>query len=237
IAVRRRRPFTDPGEILSALLAAEDAGDRLTELELLHQCIFLLNAGHETTTNLIANAVLSLLEHPVELARLRAEPGLLESAVEEFLRFQSPNQLGNRRAVADAAIGSVAMPAGTLVTLGIGAANRDPARFHEPDRLDLGRTPNRHLAFITGIHACAGMPPGSTRSGASQGDPEAFDRDVFLLRERVFTIRSKYEVWAEDGTAILYVERPTYPLRTLVAYLVGLVAGFVVLARLGYFAE
>src|SRR5947208_15720830 len=78
-------------------------------------------------------------------------------AVGESLRFTCPIKLGNRRAVADAAFGSVAMPAGTLVTLGIGAANRDPARFHEPDRLDLGRTPNRHLAFITGIHACAGM--------------------------------------------------------------------------------
>ena len=157
IAARRRRPSTDPGEILSALLSAEDAGDRLTELELLHQCIFLLDAGHETTTNLIANAVVSLLEHPAELARLAAEPGLVGSAVEEFLRFQSPNQLGNRRAVRDAVIGSVAMPAGTLVTLGIGAANRDPAQFPDPDRLDLARTPNRHLAFITGIHACAGM--------------------------------------------------------------------------------
>jgi cytochrome P450 len=157
IAERRRRPGTDPGEILSALLAAEDAGDRLTEIELLHQCIFLLNAGHETTTNLIANAVVALLEHPGEWARLRAEPGLLTSAVEEFLRYQSPNQLGNRRVVADATIGGVAMPEGTLVTLGIGAANRDPSQFPEPDRLDLGRTPNRHLAFITGIHACAGM--------------------------------------------------------------------------------
>jgi cytochrome P450 len=157
IAERRRRPSTDPGEILSALLAAEDAGDRLTELELLHQCIFLLNAGHETTTNLIANAVAALLEHPGEWARLRAEPALLGSAVEEFLRYQSPNQLGNRRLVADATIGGVAMPEGTLVTLGIGAANRDPAHFPDPDRLDLGRAPNRHLAFITGIHACAGM--------------------------------------------------------------------------------
>ena len=157
IAERRRRPSQDPGEILSALLAAEDAGDRLTEVELLHQCIFLLNAGHETTTNLIANAVVSLLEHPREHTRLRTEPGLLPSAVEEFLRYQSPNQLGNRRLMADAGIGGVALPAGTLVTLGIGAANRDPARFPDPDRLDVGRTPNRHLAFITGIHACAGM--------------------------------------------------------------------------------
>jgi cytochrome P450 len=98
-----------------------------------------------------------LLEHPAELARLRAEPALITSAVEEFLRFQSPNQLGNRRVVADAKVGGVALPAGTLVTLGIGAANRDPAQFPDPDRLDLGRTPNRHLAFIVGIHACAGM--------------------------------------------------------------------------------
>src|SRR5205814_5531918 len=85
-------------------------------------------------------------------------------------------------------------------------------------------------------HLRAGGAPGAPRRPAPDADP-AFDRDVFLLRERVFTIRSKYEVWAEDGTAILYVERPTYPLRTLVAYLAGLVAGFVVLARLGYFAE
>jgi hypothetical protein len=157
IAARRRRPSTDPGEILSALLAAEDAGDRLTELELLHQCIFLLNAGHETTTNLIANAVAALIEHPAEWARLRAVPALLSSAVEEFLRYQSPNQLGNRRVVAEAVVDGVTLPEGTLVTLGIGAANRDPAQFPDPDRLDLGRTPNRHLAFIVGIHACAGM--------------------------------------------------------------------------------
>jgi cytochrome P450 len=157
IAERRQRPSQDPGEILSALLAAEDAGDRLTEVELLHQCIFLLNAGHETTTNLIANAVVTLLERPAEYARLRATPGLLTSAVEEFLRYQSPNQLGNRRVVAEAQVGGVALPVGTLVTLGIGAANRDPAQFSEPDRVDLARTPNRHLAFITGIHACAGM--------------------------------------------------------------------------------
>ena len=157
IADRRRRPGQDPGEILTALLAAEDAGDRLTEVELLHQCIFLLNAGHETTTNLIGNAVVALLERPGELARLRAQPDLIGPAVEEFLRFQSPNQLGNRRVVAEAEVGGVTLPEGTLVTLCIGAANRDPAQFPDPDRLDLGRAPNRHLAFITGIHACAGM--------------------------------------------------------------------------------
>jgi cytochrome P450 len=157
IAARRRRPSREPGEILSALIAAEDAGDRLTEVELLHQCIFLLNAGHETTTNLIANAVLTLLEHPDAAARLRAEPALMNVAVDEFLRFQSPNQLGNRRVIVAAVVGGVELPPDTLVTLGIGAANRDPAQFPDPDRVDVARTPNRHLAFVTGIHACAGM--------------------------------------------------------------------------------
>lgn len=157
IADRRRRPSTDPGEILSALIAAEDGGETLTEVELLHQCIFLLNAGHETTTNLIGNGIVALLDHEGELERLRAEPELITSAVEELLRYQSPNQLGNRRVIADAEVGGVPLPAGTLVTLGIGAANRDPAQFPDPDRLDLARTPNRHLAFIVGIHACAGM--------------------------------------------------------------------------------
>jgi len=157
IAERRHRPSQDPGEILSALIAAEDVGDRLTEVELLHQCIFLLNAGHETTTNLIANGVQALLEHRDQWERLRAEPGLITPAIEELLRYQSPNQLGNRRAVADAKVGGVDLPLGALVTLGIGAANRDPAQFPEPDRLDIARHPNRHLAFITGIHACAGM--------------------------------------------------------------------------------
>ena len=157
IADRRRRPSTDPGEILSALIAAEDGGEKLSEIELLHQCIFLLNAGHETTTNLIGNGIVALIENPGELVRLTGEPGLITSAVEELLRYQSPNQLGNRRLIADAQVGGVTLPAGTLVTVGIGAANRDPAQFPDPDRLDLGRAPNRHLAFIVGIHACAGM--------------------------------------------------------------------------------
>jgi len=157
IAERRRGPSQDPGEILSPLIAAEEAGERLTEVELLHQCIFLLNAGHETTTNLIANGVLSLLEHHDQWERLRADPELITPAVEELLRYQSPNQLGNRRTVAAVKVGDVELPEGALITLGIGAANRDPAQFPEPDRLDIARSPNRHIAFITGIHACAGM--------------------------------------------------------------------------------
>lgn len=146
------------GEVLGMLLAEEtEAGERLSDVELIQNCIFLLNAGHETTTNLIGNAVAALIENPSELARLRAAPSLIDGAVEEFLRYESSNQLGNRRVVETVEIGGVALEPGTLVTLGIGAANRDPAQFADPDRLDLARTPNRHLAFGSGVHACAGM--------------------------------------------------------------------------------
>ena len=114
-------------------------------------------AGHETTTNLIGNALVLLCEWPAERARLLREPALIESAVEEFLRFESSNQLGNRRTARDVEIGGVALEAGTSLTLCIGAANRDPARFERPDALDLARSPNRHLAFGTGPHQCVGM--------------------------------------------------------------------------------
>ncbi len=158
------------GEILSILVEAsavtarERGGpgatsgiEHLSEAELLHNCIFLLNAGHETTTNLIGNGIDLLVRHPQAAQRLRAEPALIETAVEEFLRLESSNQLGNRRAARDIALAGVPMPAGTYVHLAIGAANRDPAQFPDPERLDIARSPNRHLAFATGIHACAGM--------------------------------------------------------------------------------
>ena len=163
VARRGREPAHDDGEILSKLIAASAfapgsvADERLSELELLHNCIFILNAGHETTTNLIGNGVDLLIRHPDAQRELRQRPELIESAVEEFLRMESSNQLGNRRAARDTALGGVAMPKGTYVHIGIGAANRDPAQFSDPDRLDLARKPNRHLAFGTGIHACAGM--------------------------------------------------------------------------------
>jgi cytochrome P450 len=152
----------DEAEILSTLVASSEfassqGGERLSELELLHNCIFLLNAGHETTTNLIGNAVDLLIRHPDTLAELRARPELITTAVEEFLRLESSNQLGNRRAAKDTVLGGIAMPEGSYVHLCIGAANRDPAQFPEPDRLDIVRQPNRHLAFGTGNHACAGM--------------------------------------------------------------------------------
>ncbi len=144
-------------DLISLLLHGEYAGQRLSGPELVHNCIFLLNAGHETTTNLIGNGLVALAEHPAQRERLIAEPDLIKSAIEEFLRFESPNQLGNRITAVPVAIGGVALPAGTQITVCIGAANRDPEQFLEPDTLDVGRSPNRHLAFASGIHQCAGV--------------------------------------------------------------------------------
>jgi cytochrome P450 len=157
VAARRARPGDPARDVLTRLIAGEADGERLSEHELLQNSVFILNAGHETTTNLIGNALVLLCEWPDERARLLAEPGLIASAVEEFLRFESSNQLGNRRTTRAVEIGDVALPAGTSLTLGIGAANRDPARFPRPDVLDVARAPNRHLAFGTGPHQCVGM--------------------------------------------------------------------------------
>jgi cytochrome P450 len=156
---RRRITPGDPArDVLTRLIQGEAAdGERLTEAELLHNCIFLLNAGHETTTNLIGNGLHALLDAPDQKERLIEQPGLAKLAVEEFLRFESSNQLGNRAAAADTEIGGVPVMAGTRITLCIGAANRDPAQFDDPDQLDVARAPNRHLAFATGAHQCAGM--------------------------------------------------------------------------------
>jgi cytochrome P450 len=147
--------------VLTRLIQGDEAdGERLNENELLHQCIFLLNAGHETTTNLIGNALHSLALWPAERERLSEnldDAVLVKSAVEEFLRFESSNQLGNRITTQETVVGGVTLPPDSRITLCIGAANRDPAQFPDPDRLDLAREPNKHLAFAHGIHTCAGM--------------------------------------------------------------------------------
>jgi cytochrome P450 len=156
-AHRRAHPGDPERDVLTRLIQGEADGERLTHDELLHNCIFLLNAGHETTTNLIGNALHTLTEWRDQKARLIAQPELIRSAVEEFLRFESSNQLGNRIATRDTAVNGVPLAAGTQITLCIGAANRDPEQFPDPDRLDLARNPNRHLAFGSGPHQCAGM--------------------------------------------------------------------------------
>jgi cytochrome P450 len=155
VADRRRRPRED---LISALVQAEEAGDRLSGDELMEMCVLLTVAGLETTANLIGNGVNALLDHPDELDRLRAEPGLIGSAVEELLRYDAPIQLSGRIPIENVEMFGRGMRKGQMIGIVLGAANRDPAVFAEPDRLDLSRTPNNHLAFGRGIHFCLGAP-------------------------------------------------------------------------------
>jgi cytochrome P450 len=167
VADRRRNPGDPEHDVLTRLIQGESTGEKLSETELLQNCVFILNAGHETTTNLIGNALVALEEWPQEKDRLLRTIGrspdwealepAMTLAVDEFLRFESSNQLGNRRALRACEVGGVPLPEGALVTLCIGAANRDPAQFEHPDVLDLARENNRHLAFGFGIHQCAGL--------------------------------------------------------------------------------
>ncbi len=167
VAERRRHPGDPERDVLTRLIQGEAQGEQLSEIELLQNCQFLLNAGHETTTNLIGNALICLQEHPTARAQLlqdlqqaasdEARDAVLNLAVEEFLRFESSNQLGNRRALQATQLGGVDLPAGALVTLCIGAANRDPAQFEQPEQLNLRRSGGKHLAFGFGIHQCAGL--------------------------------------------------------------------------------
>ncbi len=153
---RRKRPGDPATDVLTRLIEGV-GGETLTETELLQNCIFILNAGHETTTNLIGNALASLHAWRGERKRLLEDPGLINTAVDEFLRFESPNQLGNRMTTANCEFHGETIGAGTRVHLCIGAANRDPRQFPEPDRLDISRKPNKHHAFAGGPHLCVGF--------------------------------------------------------------------------------
>ena len=155
ITQRRQEPRND---LLSALIAVEEAGDKLSEAELLATCILILVAGHETTVNLIGNGALALLRHPDQLALLRDDPSLGRSAVEEFLRYDPPVQFTGRVAIEDIASGDVTVPRGQQTVILLASANRDPAQFAEPDRLDITRAENHHLSFGHGIHYCVGAP-------------------------------------------------------------------------------
>jgi cytochrome P450 len=157
VAGRRAKPGNPEHDVLTRLIQGEDNGERLTAKELLHNCIFLLNAGHETTTNLIGNGLVALSGNPTQKQRLIENPAMIKTGIEEILRFESSNQLGNRMTTEPVELGGIKLAAGTPVTLCIGAANRDPAQFADPENLDVARTPNRHLAFGTGAHQCAGM--------------------------------------------------------------------------------
>jgi hypothetical protein len=155
IAERRREPRDD---LLSGLIAAEERGEVLSEEELLATCILLLAAGNETTTNLIGNGMLALLRNPEQMERLRARPELVDSAVEEFLRFDGPVHGTGRVALEELEIGGQTVEEGRIVFTLVAAANRDPSQFPAPDTLDVGRDPNPHVAFGYGIHYCLGAP-------------------------------------------------------------------------------
>jgi len=153
LAQRRSEPRDD---LLSAMLAAEEDGQQLEELDLLALSSLLLVAGHETTSNLIGNAVLALLRHPDERKRLQDDPALITTAVDEFLRYDGPIQLTDRAVKSDCEIGGKTIRRNQMVAVVLAAANRDPEQFDDPDRLDLGRSDNRHLAFGQGNHFCLG---------------------------------------------------------------------------------
>ncbi|KPI15348.1 Linalool 8-monooxygenase [Actinobacteria bacterium OK074] len=155
IAERRLAPQPD---LISSLVAAEEAGERLSGKELRDMCILLTIAGLETSANLIGNGINALLDHPDQAARLRAEPGLITTAVEELLRFDSPIQVSGRVPVEDVEVDGKLLRKGQMVGIMLGGANRDPDAFAEPGRLDLARTPNNHLAFGRGLHFCLGAP-------------------------------------------------------------------------------
>lgn len=153
---RARLDQREDTDILSALIVDLGAEDGLTEIELIHNCVFLLNAGHDTTATLIANGLDLLFRFPDQMARLRSDPKLIKTAIEEMLRYESPLQVGNRRTTTEVTVHGETLPAGTFIHVGIGSANHDERQFPDPGAFDVGRRPNRHLAFGNGIHTCAG---------------------------------------------------------------------------------
>ena len=156
LIAERRKDLRD--DLLSGLIEAEEHGDKLSEAELLSTCVLLLIAGHETTVNLIGNGMLALLQHPDQMRALREDPGLIQTGVEELLRYDAPVQRTGRVVAADVEIGGKAISRGSIVVAVLGAANRDPAHFPDPERLDVTRRENRHIAFGFGIHFCLGAP-------------------------------------------------------------------------------
>lgn len=156
IARRRAAPGDPDTDVLTRLIAGDTEG-QLTEIELIQNCIFILNAGHETTTNLIGNGLALLHDHPDQKSRLLNDFILIDTCVEEVLRLRSPNQFGNRETTAAVTIGGCEIPPGTNLHLCIGAANRDPEVFDNPSEFDITRHPNRHMAFAGGPHVCVGL--------------------------------------------------------------------------------
>ncbi len=155
---RRENPGDPAVDVLTRLIqSGDETGEGLSEVELYQNCIFILNAGHETTTNLIGNALALLDQYRDQRAQLLENPKLITTAVDEFLRLESPNQFGNRLTTRDVEFHGVTIPKGRDIHLCMGAANRDPRAFENPDDMQLDRRPNKHLAFAGGAHTCVGL--------------------------------------------------------------------------------
>ena len=189
IATRRKDAKPD---LLSALIAAEEEGNKLSEGELVSTCMLLLIAGHETTVNLIGNGLLALLQHPDQLRALRDDPGLIQTGVEELLRFDGPVQRTGRMTTAEVEIGDKRIPRDSVVVSVIGAANRDPKQFADPDRLDVSRKDNRHIAFGFGIHFCLGAPLARLEGQIALG--------TLLRRMPKLALVSDVPEWRESST-------------------------------------
>lgn len=195
IVQRRRQPGDPDHDLLTRLIQAQALDEvALSERELLHNCILLMNAGHETTTNFVANGLVALHDWPEQRALLVAQPALIRSACEELLRFESSNQLGSRVTTQAVTVAGVDIPANTQLVLGIGAANRDSAVFEYPDYLDIQRKPNRHLAFGYGPHQCAGMNLGRMEGRIAIGQfVQRFPE--FNVGKRVRAPRARFRCW------------------------------------------
>ena len=198
IEQRRQAPQND---MISALLAAEEEGDRLTHEELLSTLMLLLVAGNETTRNLIGNGMLALLKNPAQLKKLRDHPELLDSAINELLRYDSPVQIDARNAIDDVEIGGKRIAAGQRILAIVGAANRDPQTFANPDELDIGRDEVSHLSFGRGIHYCLGSPLAILEGGLAFTSLLQRFSSIRLASEPVFkeqiVLRGVEELWVE----------------------------------------
>ena len=194
IAERRREPRDD---LVTALMMAEETGQRLTHEEMLSVMLLILVAGNETTRNLIGNAVLALLRNPAQLQRLREDRELLDPAVDELLRYDSPVQLDGRAAREDVEIGGKRIRAGDVVIAVLGAANRDPEAFDDPESLDVGRNGNSHLSFGRGVHYCLGGPLAIMEARLA----------LTGLLDRYSSLRLAVEPDYREGVALRGVER------------------------------
>ena len=197
IKERRKTPKGgEVGEVLAALIFGEVEGEHLSPTELIQNCIFLLNAGHETTANLVGNGISILLDYPDQMDRLRSDPALIKTAIEEFLRFQSPLQIGNRKATEDIEFGPVGsktiIPAGSFIHTAIGAANRDPEIFLEPEKVDIGRKPNPQIAFGIGKHTCMGNTLGRIEGHVAIGKFVKRFPNIRLVGEKKYHGRARF---------------------------------------------